>query len=194
MGATLERPQTPSRHRLDVDAYYKMAEAGILTRDDRVELIDGEIIDLNPIGSPHAAVTNRLARLFNRTVGGRNRACPRPEPAAARRLSTNQNPISCCCGPAPTSIRRVTPAPPTCFSSLKFPTARSPMTAARKLALYAQLRRAPRSGSSILPAPRSKSTAGRRRAPILRRSAGPAASLTPDLVPSVSIDVAALLA
>ena len=64
MGESLERPQAPARHRLDVDAYYKMAEAGILTRDDRVELIDGEIIDLNPIGSPHAGKTNRLARLF----------------------------------------------------------------------------------------------------------------------------------
>ena len=49
--------------RLDVDGYYKMAEAGILKREQGVELIDGEIIDMNPIGSPHAAVTNRLARL-----------------------------------------------------------------------------------------------------------------------------------
>jgi len=68
MGASLDYPQSPARHRLNVDAYYKMAEAGILTRDDRVELIDGEIIDMNPIGSPHAAVTNRLARLLNRAV------------------------------------------------------------------------------------------------------------------------------
>ena len=57
MGEILERPRQPARHRLDVDAYYKMAEAGILTRDQRVELIDGEIIDLNPIGSPHAGMT-----------------------------------------------------------------------------------------------------------------------------------------
>ncbi len=64
MGEILERPQAPARHRLDVDAYYKMAEAGILTRAHRVELIDGEIIDLNAIGSPHAALTNRLVRHF----------------------------------------------------------------------------------------------------------------------------------
>ncbi|VTZ28330.1 conserved hypothetical protein [Methylocella tundrae] len=64
MGEILERPQAPSRHRLDVDAYYKMAEAGILTRADRVELIDGEIIDLTSIGSPHAAIARRLNRLF----------------------------------------------------------------------------------------------------------------------------------
>ena len=68
MGETLERPQTPARHRLDVDAYYKMAEAGILTREDRVELIDGEIIDMNPIGSPHAALVKRLNRLFARAA------------------------------------------------------------------------------------------------------------------------------
>jgi Uma2 family endonuclease len=68
MGQTLERPPAPSRHRLDVDAYYRMAEAGILTDPQRVELIDGEIIDTPAVGSPHAAITNRLARLFTRAL------------------------------------------------------------------------------------------------------------------------------
>ena len=64
MSEIRERPQAPTRHRLDVDAYYKMAEAGILTHPHRVELIDGEIFDMAAIGSPHAAVTNRLVRSF----------------------------------------------------------------------------------------------------------------------------------
>jgi Uma2 family endonuclease len=68
MGQILERPQAPTRHRLSVDAYYRMAEAGILADPKRVELIDGEIIDMPAIGSPHAAVTNRLARLFSRAL------------------------------------------------------------------------------------------------------------------------------
>ncbi len=68
MSETLERPQAPARHRLTVDAYYKMAEAGILTDRDRVELIGGEVIDLKAIGSPHAAVTNRLVRCFAQTM------------------------------------------------------------------------------------------------------------------------------
>ncbi len=54
MGEILERPPAPTRHRLDVDAYYKMAEAGILAHSVRVELIDGEIIDMPAIGSPRA--------------------------------------------------------------------------------------------------------------------------------------------
>ncbi len=68
MGEILERPLAPARHRLNVDAYYRMAEAGILTDPHRVELIDGEIIDMPAIGSPHAAITNRLARLFSRAL------------------------------------------------------------------------------------------------------------------------------
>jgi Uma2 family endonuclease len=68
MGEILERPRRPARHRLDVGAYYKMVEAGILTRAHRVELIDGEIIDLNAIGSPHAAIAKRLNRLFARAA------------------------------------------------------------------------------------------------------------------------------
>lgn len=60
--------RAPRRRRLDVDAYYRMAEAGILGRDDRIELIDGEIIDMAPIGSPHAGSVNNLVRVFAQAV------------------------------------------------------------------------------------------------------------------------------
>jgi Uma2 family endonuclease len=68
MGEILERPLAPTRRRLSVEAYYSMAEGGILTDPHRVELIDGEIIDMPDVGSPHAAITNRLARLFTRAL------------------------------------------------------------------------------------------------------------------------------
>ena len=66
MNEILDRQQAPARHRLDIDAYYRMAEAGILTQNDRVELIGGEIFDMTPIGSAHAGKTDRLNRLFAR--------------------------------------------------------------------------------------------------------------------------------
>jgi hypothetical protein len=68
MGAVLERPQAPARHRLDVGAFYRMAEAGILSQPERVELIDGDIFDINPIGIRHAAVTRRLEQQFARAA------------------------------------------------------------------------------------------------------------------------------
>jgi Uma2 family endonuclease len=46
-----------------------MAEAGILGPESRVELIDGEIFDMSPIGSLHAAVVSRLARDFIVAIG-----------------------------------------------------------------------------------------------------------------------------
>jgi Uma2 family endonuclease len=52
----------PARHRLDADDYHRMAEAGILGESDRVELIDGELIDMAPIGQGHAAIVSRLNR------------------------------------------------------------------------------------------------------------------------------------
>ncbi len=45
-----------------------MAEAGILSHPQRVELIEGDIFDMNPIGSSHAAVTRRLDQQFARVV------------------------------------------------------------------------------------------------------------------------------
>jgi len=52
-----------------VDEYHRMAEAGILSEDDRVELIEGEIIKMSPIGSHHVGCVNRLNTLLNRRVG-----------------------------------------------------------------------------------------------------------------------------
>ena len=59
----------PRRHRLSVADYYRMAEVGILSPDARVELIDGEIIDMAPIGRRHNATVSRLTKLFEVTVG-----------------------------------------------------------------------------------------------------------------------------
>lgn len=57
------------RHRWTADEYHRMGEVGLLGPDDRVELIEGEIIEMAPIGDPHAAVSNRLNRLLVLAVG-----------------------------------------------------------------------------------------------------------------------------
>jgi len=59
------------RRRFTVDEYYRMAEAGILHEDDRVELIEGEIVEMAPIGSRHAACVKRLNSLLSQRVGAR---------------------------------------------------------------------------------------------------------------------------
>jgi Uma2 family endonuclease len=61
----------PRRHRITVDDYYRMAEIGVLPRDARVELIEGEIIDMAPIGTEHASVVDRLNHLLVHAVGER---------------------------------------------------------------------------------------------------------------------------
>ncbi len=62
---------TPSRRRFSVDEYHRMGELGILSEDDRTELIDGEIIEMAPIGSRHAGHVNRLVNLLSKAVGDR---------------------------------------------------------------------------------------------------------------------------
>jgi Uma2 family endonuclease len=57
------------RHQITVDQYYQMAQVGLLSAEDRVELIEGEIIDMAPIGSAHASTLRTLAELFREAVG-----------------------------------------------------------------------------------------------------------------------------
>jgi Uma2 family endonuclease len=68
MQTTLDRPAIPPRRRFDVDAYHRMSETGILAPDDRVELIDGEIIEMAPIGAAHGGKVDRLTSLVARIV------------------------------------------------------------------------------------------------------------------------------
>lgn len=58
-----------TRHRLSVDDYHRMATSGILGPSDRVELVEGEILDMSPIGSLHAALVRVVARWLGASVG-----------------------------------------------------------------------------------------------------------------------------
>lgn len=57
------------RRRFTVHDYHRMGEAGILHEDDRVELIEGEIVEMAAIGTRHFACVNQLNRLLVRGVG-----------------------------------------------------------------------------------------------------------------------------
>ena len=67
--------QTPTKaetqirqRRFTVDEFHRMAEAGILHEDDRVELIGGEIVEMNPLGGRHAACVREINRLLSRQL------------------------------------------------------------------------------------------------------------------------------
>lgn len=66
MSAVLEYPQ---RHAISAVEYLRMGEGGVFAPEARLELIEGEIVEMAPIGSPHAGVVMILNRLFNRTAG-----------------------------------------------------------------------------------------------------------------------------
>jgi Uma2 family endonuclease len=53
-----------SRHVWTVESYHQMAESGLLNENDRIELIEGELLDMPPIGSKHANWVNRLIQRF----------------------------------------------------------------------------------------------------------------------------------
>ncbi len=59
------------KHRLTVHDFHRMGETGILPMNCRMELIEGEITEMAPIGSRHAAIVKQLTALFVRAVGAR---------------------------------------------------------------------------------------------------------------------------
>jgi Uma2 family endonuclease len=61
----------PARHPVTTDEFMRMAESGAFDPDERVELIEGEIVYMSPIGPPHAACVNRLTMLLAPRLVGR---------------------------------------------------------------------------------------------------------------------------
>lgn len=57
------------KRRFSADDYQRMGQAGILSEDDRVELIDGEVVAMTPIGPRHNAAVNRANRAMMTAVG-----------------------------------------------------------------------------------------------------------------------------
>ena len=71
MGAIDQLPPPLRRHRLRAEDYQRLGQSGAFGPDPRVELLDGEIIEMAPIGTRHWAMVNRLDMLLKQTLGRR---------------------------------------------------------------------------------------------------------------------------
>ena len=59
----------PLRGPFTVEDFHRLARVGVLHEDDRVELIDGQVVEMSPIGAPHAACVRRLIGVLSRHLG-----------------------------------------------------------------------------------------------------------------------------
>lgn len=58
----------PRRHRITVEEYMRMREAHVFEHDARIELIEGELVEMAAISSAHESVVNTLAALLHAVV------------------------------------------------------------------------------------------------------------------------------
>ena len=90
-------PDLVRKHRLTVAEFERLCETGVLDEEARVELIDGELFDMPPIGPEHASVVDDLHESFVIALSGRaivrgqnpvafgERSMPQPDLAVLRR-------------------------------------------------------------------------------------------------------------
>lgn len=100
--------QVPHR-RFDIGDYHRMVSAGILAEDDRVELIEGEIVEMSPIGSVHVACVIRLVRVLATAVG--HRGVVSPQNPIAIEPSSEPQPDVCLLRPRADDYAASLPAP-----------------------------------------------------------------------------------
>ncbi len=58
-----------ARRRFTVAEYERMAEAGVFGPDERIELLDGEVVEMAPIGPPHSSRVDRCNAYVGRAFG-----------------------------------------------------------------------------------------------------------------------------
>ena len=95
--ATIQAPPKATarrRRRFTADEYHRMAEAGILGEDERVELLDGDVVEMSPVGDRHVAAVNRCTRRFTLALG--ERAWVSPQNPVRSTATTSRNRTSPC--------------------------------------------------------------------------------------------------
>lgn len=98
----------PAVHRFTRDEYYRMGEAGLF-RDERVELLDGEIITMSPQNTPHASTVYRLAHRLEQLIG--NTTCIRCQLPIVLNDWSEPEPDIAVCVPDPDDYSRAHPQP-----------------------------------------------------------------------------------
>jgi Uma2 family endonuclease len=124
------------RHRFTVDDYHEMARAGVLGEDDRVELVEGEIVDMTPIGSRHAASVNVLTRHF--AIGCGTRAIVQPQGPLRLGSGTELQPDLLVLKPDPDFYRAAPPGPSAVFLLIEVGDTSITYDRTIKLQLYAR--------------------------------------------------------
>jgi Uma2 family endonuclease len=69
--ATPARTELAAPRRYTVEEYFALVDQGVLSPDDRVELLEGVVVAMPPSNPPHAAAVTRLTRALSRAVGDR---------------------------------------------------------------------------------------------------------------------------
>ena len=180
-----------ARRPLTVAEYHRMGEAGILTEDDRVELIEGQLIAMSPIGSDHSGTVNALNRALVRAVGDRGVVAVQ-NPVQLDDLSEPQPDFSVL-KPRDDDYRRATPRPHEVLFIVEVANTSLAYDRAVKRALYAR-HGIPEFWIVNLAANEvevCRTPAGEQYASIVR--IGRDGVLEPELLPGVAIPVAALL-
>ena len=192
MTGLLETPRAPARRRLDVDAYYRMAEAGILTASDRVELIDGDIIDMVPIGSPHAGHTISLVQAFAQAAADERVLLAVQTPLRLDRYNEPQ-PDVMLLRPRPDRYKRRHPSTGDVLLLVEVSDSSLAYDRSTKLSLYARFG-VPEVWIVDIPGAAVEADRNPREGVYADSERLVSGRLAPGLVPEVSVDVAALLA
>lgn len=117
--------------------YHRMAEAGILGEDDRVELLDGEIVQMNPIGSRHASCVKRLVDILIPLQVGRKVILSVQDPIALGEHSETQPDLTVL-KPRPDFYAKAHPGPADVFLVVEVAETSAAYDRDMKVPLYAQ--------------------------------------------------------
>jgi Uma2 family endonuclease len=132
----LTRHPWVTRRALTVAEYHRMGEVGILHEDDRVELIEGELVAMRPIGSNHSGTINTLTRALVMAVGNRGVVAVQ-NPVQLDDLSEPQPDFSIL-RPRADDYRRATPRPDEVLLIIEVADSSLAYDRAIKRALYAR--------------------------------------------------------